>query len=711
MGAPRVIWVALLTAACSLPDGEYFGKVGDPDPKHFTWCNSGEPEYLDPALSTSTTDIPIVYELFDGLTTYDPLGLPRPSLAKSWESSDDLRTFTFHLRDDARWSNDRPLTSADFGYSLARVLHPLTASKRGESLWKLRNGKLYTSGLVKLVLHDSGPFKAGDVVAIDKEKLGAKDDIPDSNLRRAAGAVTLRAEPNPSAAVFATVPAGEDLTVIELGGPACGAPYTGPARDVTRCDWAYVFFGLDDGVFGWVPVAELVQQPNAELDFPVAVVGDATRAGTMKGKDLLMLPEVLGVRAPDPHTVILETEGPTPYLIDLTLQGGYRPVPRETVSRWPRRWTMPANIVTSGPFHLTFWRQRDKFELAKSKTFWGRDLVKLDRVTFLSMNEQSANANTYYQGSCDAAVSNNVPNSYLPVLAGEVPGSTAKKDYIRAPYLGIYLYLVNVKRFPNVHFRRALSHALDRSQMPVMLKGGQIGTESYTPGTPINKLTDEELALCGVTRETPGVALIVETGKLCYVPPVGARYDLAKAKEELEIARKELGGKLPKVTVRFNTGVEQHKTIAEFIQHEWQTKLHLDVELESQEWKTFLKATVNGEYDVARMGWIGNFPDPEAEFLGGFKCESPDNRTGFCSEEYDRLFAEAEQTFDRKKRLEIIRRAEELMINEAPILPLYVYTQHVLQKPYMRDLYINLTNHQSLRETWIDPDWKKARTP
>jgi hypothetical protein len=51
---------------------------------------------------------------------------------------------------------------------------------------------------------------------------------------------------------------------------------------------------------------------------------------------------------------------------------------------------------------------------------------------------------------------------------------------------------------------------------------------------------------------------------------------------------------------------------------------------------------------------------------------------------------------------------EELMINEAPIIPLYVYTQHHLHKPYMRDLAINFTDQQPWSKTWIDPNWKRA---
>src|SRR4051812_36780123 len=102
--------LVFVVAACGVPEGEYFGHIPDDiDPHQLRWCNQGEPDHLDPARASSTVSAPMVLMLFDGLTTYSPAGLPVPSLATSWETSDDLRTYTFHLRRDARWSNGRAI--------------------------------------------------------------------------------------------------------------------------------------------------------------------------------------------------------------------------------------------------------------------------------------------------------------------------------------------------------------------------------------------------------------------------------------------------------------------------------------------------------------------------------------------------------------------------------------------------------------------------
>src|SRR6185295_4241334 len=103
---------------------------------------------------------------------------PEPSLAERWEVSPDLRVFTFHLRHDARWSNGRSLTSADVVYSLARTLHPPTASRNASDLFTIVHGQAYNAGRARMLLRDAGGFRAGEAVAVTDAKL------PSSNLRR-----------------------------------------------------------------------------------------------------------------------------------------------------------------------------------------------------------------------------------------------------------------------------------------------------------------------------------------------------------------------------------------------------------------------------------------------------------------------------------------------------------------------------------------------
>ena len=176
---------------------------------------------------------------------------------------------------------------------------------------------------------------------------------------------------------------------------------------------------------------------------------------------------------------------------------------------------------------------------------------------------------------------------------------------------------------------------------------------------------------------------------------------------ELAIARRELGAKFPKtLTYRYNSGTEAHKQIAEYLQSSWSQILGLDIELESQEWKTFISDTRKGNYELARFGNIGNYPDAEAEFLPNFRCTSPDNRAQWCDPEFEAAMDAARPIRDRKARLAQVAKAEKILIEAAPVIPLFVYTQFGVQRPYVKDLAVNFPDQPPLARAYIDPAWK-----
>ncbi len=720
--------VVVVAGSCSLPDGEYFGPVPKVrDRGHLRWCNAGQPESLDPGQASSTSATPLIHAMFDGLTIYGDDGLPEASLATSWEIAPDQRRVTFHMRADGRFSNGRPVTAYDIAYQAIRTLHPLTASPSADGLDFIKGYDSYVEGTGRVLLRDAGGLAAGtivEVVAADGKDLATwrKDHAtpPDSNRRAATRPLALRDLGAAVTDAYATVPAGTEVTIVELS----GRPPSLPDPDAQA--WAYVHWNRGDGVYGWVPAAELDLEPHADVRFEVRPVprrqlpgvdapleeltADAklTRATvTVRGADLLMLPEILGLRVPDPLTFVIEAATPTPHIVMTTPSRVLRAVPREAVSRSPRRWAEPGTIVTSGPMHLVAMAERDYIELVRSPTYWNQADVKLDRLTAYSISDQAAAANLYYAGDCDAIAVNNVPSSYLPLLTGETRGGKPFADFSISPYLGAYFMVVNTKTFANVHLRRALALAIDRAVLPHILHGGEIPSASYTPGAPIASLTADERALCKVTAETPGVALIVEAGTLCYVPPRGLDFDPERARAELALARTELGPRFPRrVTYKFNSGTESHKLIAEYVQAQWKSVLGIDVGLESQEWQVFLAATRIGEFEIARMGWIGAAPNPESEFLNLWRCSSPNNRAKWCNPRFEALMDQAAGTVDLAARLTTIAAAEALLDDEAAVIPLYAYSQKNLKRPYVRGLAENPIAQPPLWRVWLDPDWK-----
>lgn len=132
------------TVAADEAPRKYFGRVTPPADDIFRFVNGAEPELLDPGLMSGQPDGRIARCLFEGLLTPHPRTLePIAGVASRWERSADGRTFTFHLRPDARWTTGERVTARDFEWSWLRVLHPDTPSRYADIFYLIRNGRAF----------------------------------------------------------------------------------------------------------------------------------------------------------------------------------------------------------------------------------------------------------------------------------------------------------------------------------------------------------------------------------------------------------------------------------------------------------------------------------------------------------------------------------------------------------------------------------------
>ena len=134
--------------------------------------NGGEPPSLDPHLSTAVNSGNIISALLEGLVTPDPVTLkPVPGVAASWDISDDLTTYTFHLNPAARWSNGDPVQASDFIYAWRRLLMPTLAAEYVYQLFVIENAEAFYKGEID-------DFREVGVSAIDKFTLKVKLNAP-----------------------------------------------------------------------------------------------------------------------------------------------------------------------------------------------------------------------------------------------------------------------------------------------------------------------------------------------------------------------------------------------------------------------------------------------------------------------------------------------------------------------------------------------------
>ena len=152
--------------------------------------------------------------------------------------------------------------------------------------------------------------------------------------------------------------------------------------------------------------------------------------------------------------------------------------------------------------------------------------------------------------------------------------------------------------------------------------------------------------------------------------------------------------------MRLNVGVEQHKMVAEWVQDSG-ASTRVEVILETKEWQLFIDAT-GARVRRDRFGATG--AHRSENFVRKLARAHPEQPPGTATE-FERRLALADAEAD--ERALPLRQAEALMVEETPIIPLGVYTQHHLIKPYVRGYDLNLLDKQSLRRVWIDPAWAR----
>jgi ABC-type oligopeptide transport system substrate-binding subunit len=178
--------------------------------------------------------------------------------------------------------------------------------------------------------------------------------------------------------------------------------------------------------------------------------------------------------------------------------------------------------------------------------------------------------------------------------------------------------------------------------------------------------------------------------------------NIAEARRLLAEAGYPDGRGFPRIDILYNT-LESHQTIAQLARKQWQRNLGINVSTRNEEWASFQSQIRQQEYNLSRRGWIGDYIDPST-YLDIMVTDCENNNTGWSNAQYDRLIVAARDEPDEAKRVELFQRAERILMDELPIIPLYFYVSKSMVQPYVRGFYGNLLDNHPLRSIWIDRD-------
>ena len=364
-------------------------------------------------------------------------------------------------------------------------------------------------------------------------------------------------------------------------------------------------------------------------------------------------PSHVGVRALDALTVEVELENPTPFFDHLLCEMPFVPTPRHAVERFGDQWATPEHIVSNGPFLLDKHENRVVSVLKKNPRYFDAKNVYLEAITLYHTESDQTAFDWYEVGKTQWHGDVALPIDKIPILL-----HSGRADFHTDPKSCSYYFSIRVDKPPldNPLVRRAISLAIDKERLALhVLKGGQ----------PV------------ATNAVPDLFQISHGYKIFR----GEGFNPQKARELLAEAGYPRGIGLPPIEFIFNTG-EGHRVIAEYVQRNLQENLGIRMQLANMEWGTLLKTLLSGNYAIGRSSWCGDYPDP-LTFLEVFHSDSKSNYSGYHSAEFDATIAAIKAEPDLQKRNNHVRRGEEILARDLPLLPMYHYTWSYLVKPYV----------------------------
>jgi oligopeptide transport system substrate-binding protein len=382
----------------------------------------------------------------------------------------------------------------------------------------------------------------------------------------------------------------------------------------------------------------------------------------------------VGATAPDPRTLRLTLEHPASYFLPLLTHWAWLPVPLATIAKngpafeRGNPWTRAGRLVSNGPFALQTWQPGRVIVVQKSPTYWDAAQVRLHAIHFYPIDSVDAEERAFRAGQLH--VTDALPVGKIDAYRQATP-AVLRID----PYLDTYFYRFNTTRIPftDARVRRAFALAVDREAIVQrILRGGQSPAHAFTP---------------------PGIG--------GYTPAAAIPTDFAAARALLKEAGYEGGRGLPAIELLYNSS-ENHRLIAEAIQEMWRRELGVEVQLVNQEFKATLAARRSGDFQILRSNWIADFVDPAA-FLDIFRSDNGNNYTRWSSIDYDSTLFAAERATDHAARLALFQKAEALLLDAAPIIPIYHYTHVFLIQPSVKGWHPTLLDHHSYKHVWLEP--------
>ncbi|MDA2386059.1 peptide ABC transporter substrate-binding protein [Bacillus cereus] len=370
--------------------------------------------------------------------------------------------------------------------------------------------------------------------------------------------------------------------------------------------------------------------------------------------------DALGVKAINNYTLEVELEQPIPYFLQLLALPIYLPQHEPFFKEQGKNYGLePSNLIYNGPFVLEKWKHEQEFQLKKNATYWDQKKVKLDEINFHIVKDTMTAVNLYESGDLDR----------VPINSQVVDKYKGNKELHISSDPGIAMLRFNEKKtaLANKKVRQSISLALNKDDFVAhFINNGAKPASGLVPVGHVNEVTGKDFRK--------------ENGDL-------SSYDLQNAQKIWEEAKKEL--EVEQVNLEFLTFEQDNaKRMAEYIKGDLEKNLQgLTIQIKQQPFKQKLQLEQIGDYDITMANWGPDYKDP-ISYLELFTTGNPNNKMNYSNVRYDELIKKAKTDFvlDTEKRWEALREAEQVLLGDAAVAPLYHIGSAYVQKDYVKGI-------------------------
>ena len=363
----------------------------------------------------------------------------------------------------------------------------------------------------------------------------------------------------------------------------------------------------------------------------------------------------VGVRIGPSQELIVELEKGLFYFPYLLTHPSTFPIRKDQIEKHRSLWTDPKNIITLGPYRLNRWDHDKALILTQNKNYHGQK-PSIKKVILYIIPDEASIMNLYSSKHLDVAT---------PLISRDLPFLRKRPDHHQHNILSLYYYGFNVlaKPLQDPRMRKAIVHSVNREEIVRLLNRGNKPLKSWIPG-----------------------------GLFAFNKNIGLGFNPNKAQQLLREMGYKKASELPKMQIFYNT-TANHKMIAENIQSQLKKNLGLQVELNNQEWKTYLQRLKTKDVEIFRLGWLADYPDPDnfMNLMAGF---SDNNHTNWKNEQFDELILKAMTTADGPERKKFYDKAQKILLEEdTAVFPIFTGVSHLLISPRIQNYPKNVMSY------------------